>query len=57
MQRTTGFTASIVGQMIVSGALKEKGVLPPELGVPKIAFFNEIQRRGFEFRWKIDVVS
>lgn len=53
MQRTTGFTASIVGQMIVSGAFTEKGVLPPELGVPKEAFFREIQRRGFEFRWSI----
>lgn len=51
MQRTTGFTASIVGQMIVSGELKEKGVLPPELGVPKMPFFKHIQERGFEFKW------
>jgi len=51
MQRTTGFTASIVGQMIVSGVLTAKGVLPPELGVPKLAFFEEIQKRGFEFKW------
>ncbi len=56
MQRTTGFTASIVGQMIVSGALTEKGVLPPELGVPKELFFQEIQRRGFEFRWSMEPV-
>jgi len=51
MQRTTGFTASIVGQMIVSGRLTAKGVLPPELGVPKMPFFEEIQKRGFEFKW------
>jgi lysine 6-dehydrogenase len=51
MQRTTGFTASIVGQMIVSGKLTAKGVLPPELGVPKMPFFEEIQKRGFEFKW------
>jgi len=51
MQRTTGFTASIVGQMIVSGKLTAKGVLPPELGVPKLPFFEEIQKRGFEFRF------
>jgi lysine 6-dehydrogenase len=51
MQRTTGFTASIVGQMIVSGQLTARGVLPPELAVPKMAFFTEIQKRGFEFKW------
>jgi lysine 6-dehydrogenase len=53
MQRTTGFTASIVGQMIVNGQLKEKGVLPPELGVPKLPFFELIQTRGFEFKWAV----
>jgi hypothetical protein len=37
--------------MIVSGRLTAKGVLPPELGVPKLAFFEEIQKRGFEFKW------
>jgi len=51
MQRTTGFTASIVGQMICSGAITAKGVLPPELGVPKLPFFELIQTRGFEFKW------
>lgn len=51
MQRTTGFTGSMVGQMIVSGAIKEKGVLPPELGVPKLPFFDLIKTRGFEFNW------
>ncbi len=51
MARTTGFTASIVGQMIVDGRLKEKGVLPPELAVPKLEFFDEIQRRGIQFSW------
>ncbi|MBS1958951.1 MAG: saccharopine dehydrogenase NADP-binding domain-containing protein [Bdellovibrionales bacterium] len=52
MQRTTGFTGAMVGQMIVNGAIKEKGVLPPELGVPKLPFFEEIKKRGFEFNWK-----
>jgi lysine 6-dehydrogenase len=51
MQRTTGFTASIVGQMICSGMINEKGVLPPELAVPKLPFFEFIQQRGFEFKW------
>jgi hypothetical protein len=37
--------------MIVSGRLTAKGVLPPELGVPKMPFFDDIQKRGFEFKW------
>ena len=56
MQRTTGFTASIVGQMIVNGQLTQKGVLPPELGVPKLPFFELIQTRGFEFKWSMKEV-
>jgi lysine 6-dehydrogenase len=56
MQRTTGFTASIVGQMIVNGQLTAKGVLPPELGVPKLPFFDLIQTRGFEFKWSMKEV-
>lgn len=51
MQRTTGFTASMVGQMIVAGSIQEKGVLPPELAVPKMPFFEMIQTRGFEFKF------
>jgi lysine 6-dehydrogenase len=53
MQRTTGFTASIVGQMIVSGKISAKGIFPPETGVPKLEFFKEIQKRGFEFKWSM----
>jgi lysine 6-dehydrogenase len=57
MQRTTGFTASIVGQMIASGKITSKGVLPPELGVPKLPFFEEIQKRGFEFKWTLNEIN
>ncbi len=53
MQRTTGFTASIVGQMIVAKEIQQKGVLPPELAVPKMAFFGAIQKRGIQFEWRI----
>ncbi len=56
MQRTTGFTASMVGQMIISGAITAKGVLPPELAVPKLPFFEMIQTRGFEFQWSMKEV-
>lgn len=51
MQRTTGFTASIVGQMIARGEITQKGVIPPELAVPKLAFFEDIKKRGFECHW------
>lgn len=56
MQRTTGFTASMVGQMIHSGAITAQGVLPPELAVPKMPFFELIQTRGFEFKWSMKEV-
>jgi lysine 6-dehydrogenase len=51
MQRTTGFTGSMVGQMIVDGRVKQKGVVVPELAVPKLDFFEEAKRRGFEVTW------
>lgn len=51
MQRTTGFTASMVGQMIVDGRIKEKGVIVPELAVPKLAFYEDAKKRGFEVTW------
>ncbi len=57
MQRTTGFTASIVGQMICSGQITQKGVLPPDLGVTKTPFFEEIQKRGFEFKFSLSELA
>jgi len=46
MARTTGYTCSIVSQMVGSGQIKEKGVLAPEKHIPFQSFFRELERRG-----------
>ena len=46
MARTTGYTCSIVAQMVGSGMIAEKGVLLPERNVPFETFFHELANRG-----------
>ena len=46
MMRTTGFTASIIAQLIVNGEIKEKGVLKQELYVPPIRLIEELAKRN-----------
>ena len=50
MARTTGYTASIVAQMLAGGEIKEKGVIPPEkLGMNAAQFkrvLSELDKRG-----------
>jgi lysine 6-dehydrogenase len=51
MGKTTGYTASIVAQMVGSGAIAGKGVLPPEEAVQgKLVgrLLSELGRRGVE---------
>jgi lysine 6-dehydrogenase len=45
MQRTTAFPASIVAQMIASGEIAERGVLPQETVVPTGRFLEEMGKR------------
>lgn len=42
----TGVAPSIVAQWLADGTLNQRGVLPPELGVPALPFFKELERRG-----------
>jgi saccharopine dehydrogenase-like NADP-dependent oxidoreductase len=42
----TAVPASIVAQMIASGAILARGVIPPEIGVPLPSFLAELRRRG-----------
>ena len=53
MMRTTAFSASIVVQMLGSGRISQKGVLPQELSIPPEDFFQELEKRGIgvEERW------
>ena len=42
----TGCPPSIVAQMIVTGQITQRGVLPPEVAVPVAPFFRELRKRG-----------
>ena len=46
----TGCPPSIVAQMIATGEITRRGVLPPEVAVPVKAFFKELRGRGMEVR-------
>ena len=46
MARTTGYTCSIIAQMVGSGMIAENGVLLPERHVPFETFFRELASRG-----------
>ena len=42
----TGAPPSIAAQMLASGAITARGVLPPERAIPTARFFDELARRG-----------
>ncbi|WP_010530115.1 saccharopine dehydrogenase family protein [Lentibacillus jeotgali] len=50
MNRTVGYTASIVANMIANGTIKKKGVLSPTTDIPYMAFIEEIGKRGIHIR-------
>jgi saccharopine dehydrogenase (NAD+, L-lysine-forming) len=44
--RDTGFPPSIVAQLLLSGRIRERGVLPPESAVPVRPFLEALAERG-----------
>jgi saccharopine dehydrogenase-like NADP-dependent oxidoreductase len=42
----TGCPPSIVAQMVATGLISQRGVLPPEVAVPVEPFFRELRKRG-----------
>jgi lysine 6-dehydrogenase len=52
MNRTVGFTASIVAQMIAAGEIRKRGVLTAIKDIPAERFLAELGRRGIEIRVK-----
>ena len=46
MARCTAYTVSTVAQMIVSGAIDKRGVLPPEQIVPGKLYIEEMKTQG-----------
>ncbi|UCF12913.1 MAG: saccharopine dehydrogenase NADP-binding domain-containing protein [Thermoplasmatales archaeon] len=45
MMRTTGYSVSIIAQMIKRGVIKERGVFCPEEIIPCTSFFDELKKR------------
>ena len=48
MQRTTAYPVSIIAQMLASGKISHKGVVPQEISVPADAFVTELANRGIK---------
>ena len=46
MERTTGYSLSITGQMQVDGRISRKGAFTPDEGVPADHYMQELERRG-----------
>jgi len=50
MQRTTGYSAAIIAQMMVRGEIRDNGVLRQELSVPAARFVEEWRKRGLALK-------
>ena len=54
MMRTTAFPASIVLQMMCTGAVSKHGAVLQERDVPAEAFLEEIERRGLKIEYRLE---
>jgi saccharopine dehydrogenase-like NADP-dependent oxidoreductase len=54
MNRTVGYTASIVAQMLLNGEIKKKGLLTPIRDIPYQRFLEEIRKRGITITENIE---
>ncbi len=54
MMRTTAFPASIVLQMLASGAISKRGAVLQERDVPADMFLEEMEKRGIHVEYKIE---
>lgn len=50
MERTTGFSLSITGQMQVTGAIEATGARAPDRSVPAEAYIQALAQRGVQIR-------
>jgi lysine 6-dehydrogenase len=53
MMRTTAFPASIVLQMLASGAIAKRGAVLQERDVPADLFLDEMEKRGIKIQYAI----
>jgi len=51
MERTTGFTLSIVGLLMGRDVIDTTGVMPPDEGIPAEVYLAELAKRGIDIRY------
>ena len=54
MERTTGFSLSITGQMQVTGRTRSPGVFTPDQAVPADPYVSELDKRGIRIQQRIE---
>jgi lysine 6-dehydrogenase len=57
MNRTVGYTASIVAQMIVKGEIKGAGLLTPVRDIPYKSFLEKIRQRGIVIKETVETMK
>lgn len=51
MERTTGFTLSLVGLLMGRDVIDTTGVMPPDEGIPAEIYLTEMAKRGINIRY------
>ena len=54
MERTTGFSLSITGQLQVQGRARSPGVFTPDIAVPADPYIAELDKRGIRIQHRIE---
>ena len=54
MERTTGYSLSITGQMQVTGKTRNPGVFTPDQAVPAEPYIEELGKRGIKIQHRIE---
>ena len=57
MERTTGYSLSITGQMQVDGRIARKGAFTPDQGVPADHYMQELDRRGVRIEQRTERIA
>jgi lysine 6-dehydrogenase len=57
MQRTTGFSAAVILEMLAQGRIFDHGFVPVEKAVSGSVFLKEIRRRGIDIKERVRVES
>ncbi len=57
MERTTGYSLSITGQMQVDGRIARKGAFTPDQGVPADHYMHELRQRGVNIEQRVERLS